>query len=343
MTQITNNAIRMKQINVELIKAALKALPYGTKSTIASATGLSVATCGNILKELLASGEVIETELEQPNGGRPARRFAYNTNYSYIACLYVSTEGGSHSITYAVANTIGEVIEEQSRKRDIIHYDAIDDLIGELTEKYENIKGIGIGIPGVVRQGVIGVCDFKELAGVPLGGRLKEKYGLEINVENDMNAAVYGFYQKQQYEEDKTVAYVILLKDNPPGSGIMADGHILKGNTNFAGEVSFLPFGMSRDDQLDCWNSDTGFIPLAIQTIASLIAVINPETIALTGELITPAKLDAIYNRCLDVIPEEHMPRLMYREKVHDDYMNGLISITLESLTYSLQLVEKRI
>jgi predicted NBD/HSP70 family sugar kinase len=35
-------------------------------------------------------------------------------------------------------------------------------------------------------------------------------------------------------------------KDNFPGAGFIVDGHLLKGNTKFAGEVSFLPFGRLR-------------------------------------------------------------------------------------------------
>ncbi|GIM27885.1 hypothetical protein CPJCM30710_05510 [Clostridium polyendosporum] len=343
MLQITNNTIRVKQINTELVKVALKNLSYGTKLTIANATGLSVATCGNILKELLESGEVLEIELEQPNGGRPARRFVYNANYAFIACLYLKNEGGIYTINYAVTNLIGEIIEEGSKIFNSINYDVIDSLIGELIERYENIKAVGIGVPGVVRQGVIGVCDIKELINVPLGNKLKEKYQLEITIENDMNFTVYGFYKKQNYDRDRTIAIVFFPKGNFPGAGIIVDGHILKGNTKFAGELSFLPLDLSREEQLKRLNSEDGFIPLAVKAIVSIIAIINPETIALTGELFKSDQLDDIYNHCLEIIPKEHMPQIFLRENIHDDYMNGLISITLESLSYNIQLVEKRI
>lgn len=160
MFPISNNALRVKRINIELVKNTLKTMEYGTKSSIASVTGLSVATCGNILNELLQTGEVIETELEEPNGGRPARRYKFNADYSYIVCLYVKTEGGVNSLTYGIANLIGEVIEEKTMILDLIDYDVIDNQIEELIEKHGNIKAIGIGIPGVVHKGVIGVCGF---------------------------------------------------------------------------------------------------------------------------------------------------------------------------------------
>ncbi|MNN79888.1 hypothetical protein D3C81_1965730 [compost metagenome] len=90
-------------------------------------------------------------------------------------------------------------------------------------------------------------------------------------------------------------------------------------------------------------NSAGGFVPLAVKMITSIIATINPVSIALTGELSRTELLDDIYSGCLKDIPREHMPELFIKNSIHDEYLNGLISITLESLTYNLQLVEKRI
>jgi hypothetical protein len=146
----------------------------------------------------------------------------------------------------------------------------------------------------------------------------------------------------QNYDEDKTFAIVTFPKDNFPGAGFIVDGHLLKGNTKFAGEVSFLPFDLTREEQLKQLNSTEGFVPLAIQTITSIIAIIDPVSIALTGELSKPNLLDDIYNGCLKDVPKEHMPEIFVKNDTHDEYMFGLISVTLESLTYNLQLVEKR-
>jgi predicted NBD/HSP70 family sugar kinase len=339
---IVNNTIRVKQVNVELVKTALKALTFGTKLTIANATGLSVATCGNILNELLERGEVIEADLEQPNGGRPARRFMYNANYSYIACIYVSNEGGIYRTIHVVANLTGEIIEENSAEVEIINYEVIDNLIEKLIYNYENIKAIGIGIPGIIHRGVIGAGDIEELVDLPLAARLKAKYNLQITVENDMNLTSYGFYKKQNYDEDKTIAVVIFPMDNCSGAGIIVNGHIIRGNTNFAGEVSYLPFDQSREEQLKQINSADVFFPLMVKAIASIIAIINPETIVVTGGLIRPDMMEDISNACETMIPHEHMPKIIIQENMQSDYINGLVSITLESLTCDIQLIEKR-
>ncbi|TGE34748.1 ROK family protein [Desulfosporosinus fructosivorans] len=342
MIPIINNTIRVKQVNVELVKTALKALTFGTKLTIANVTGLSVATCGNILNELSERGEAIEADLEQSNGGRPARRFMYNANYSYIACIYVSNDGGVYRTTHAVTNLTGEVIEENSAEVEIINYEVIDNLIEKLIYSYENIKAVGIGIPGIIYRGIIGAVDIKELADLPLATRLKAKYNLKVIVENDMNLIAYGFYKKQNYDEAKTITVVNFPKGNGSGAGIIVEGHIIRGNTNFAGEVSYLPFDKSREDQIKQTNSADGCFPLMVKTIGSIIAIINPETIVITGGLIRSNMQEDFSIACRKTIPHEHMPQIIIQENMQEDYINGLVSTTLESLTCDIQLIERR-
>ncbi|MFE7083374.1 ROK family protein [Priestia megaterium] len=331
---MSNNTASLKKMNIGLVKKVVKEVEYGTKSSIAQATGLSVSTCGNILKELLVTGEVLEVSHEESNGGRPARRFKYNKNYGFIGCIYISIKDNTHWVHYRVTNLIGEKIEEEVIISDHITYEVIDNFIENLTKKYTNILAIGIGIPGVVHEGVIGICDISELTNINLGEKLKEKYKIEVTIGNDMNLTVYGIYKRQQYTKETSMAVVTFIEDSFPGAGIIINGHILKGSTKFAGEVSFLPFNLTRDDQLKHLINKEQFIPLAAKTLISIIAIINPQIIALTGELCKPQYIDDIYNSCLQIIPKEHMPNISYIEDTHKDYMQGLIYTALESLSY---------
>jgi predicted NBD/HSP70 family sugar kinase len=344
MNKIVSNNSKVKQLNIELVKDALIELTYATTQTVAKTTGLSIATCGNILNELLESGEVIEVDLEQPKGGRPARRFMYNANYCYVACIYLNYKGGDYKITYAVANLINEIIEEDSVILDDINYESIVGLIDKLIAKHDNIRAVGVGVPAAVCDDVlVGDCEIKGLINFPLGKRLKEKYPINIIVENDMNLKVLGLYKKQNYDKHKNIAVITFPKNSCIGSGIVVDGHVVKGNTQFAGEVSYLPFDISQEELITQLQSVDGFLPIVVKTIVSIIAVINPETIALTGELVRPDMLEDIFNGCLKIIPEKHMPKIIIRENIHDDYINGLISVTIESLTCDFKLVKKRI
>ncbi|SFD78331.1 ROK family protein [Paenibacillus catalpae] len=342
MSSHTHNTVHVKKMNVELVKNTLKAQSICTKASIANLTKLSVATCGTILNELLVNGEIIELEPDKTSGGRPAKQYKYNENFGCAICLLVRTEGGIHSITYSIVNLIGNTIHEASIELPFIDVDAVDQLIDGLISRNENVQAIGIGIPGVVHQGIIGVCDVPDLAGQALGPLMEEKYEIPVTIENDMNMTVYGFYHLQNFEEDKTFAVVTFPKNHFPGAGFIVDGRILTGNTTFGGEVSFLPFGITREEQLRQLHTEEGFVKLAVQTLASIIAIINPVAIAITGELPHESQLQQLYKGCLKDIPEEHMPELMVQNDILREYMKGMVTATLESLTYRLQVIEKR-
>ncbi|WP_084011639.1 ROK family protein [Paenibacillus kribbensis] len=342
MQPVTHNTIQLKKMNVELVKNALKAQEIGTKASIASLTKLSVATCGTILNELVAVGEVIEMESDGASGGRPAKQYKYNADFGCVVCLLVKTEGGIHSISYSIVNLVGETVKETTLELQHIDVEVIDGLIEKLVGENGNVQAIGIGIPGVVHRGVIGVCDVPDLAGKPLGPYFEEKYEVSVTIENDMNMTVYGFYHLQNFEEEKTFAVVTFPKNHFPGAGFIVDGHILSGNTKFGGEVSFLPFGMTREEQLRQLHTDEGFVRLAVNTLTSIIAIINPVTIAITGELPRETQLDELYMGCIKDIPQEHMPQLFIQNDTYREYMKGMVTATLESLTYRLQVIEKR-
>jgi predicted transcriptional regulator len=108
LNQFIHSTSQLKKMNIELVKKVLKAQGIGTKAVIAKMTNLSVATCGNILNELVEIGEVIELEPEESNGGRPALKYKYNANFGYIINMIVSTEGGKQSLSYNVLNLIGD-------------------------------------------------------------------------------------------------------------------------------------------------------------------------------------------------------------------------------------------
>ena len=65
-----------KQMNVDLVRSAIKSVPGNTKAGISAITGLSHATCNSILNELVSLGEVRELEKDTSSGGRPAQLYS---------------------------------------------------------------------------------------------------------------------------------------------------------------------------------------------------------------------------------------------------------------------------
>lgn len=212
MNSITNNTMLVKKMNQEFVRKALKTMKQGTKSMVAQATGLSVATCGNILNELLDTGELLELGIEESSGGRPARLYRYNENFFYIACIIVRAGVKNRSLTHTVVNLAGETIAEGYQENDRVDPALIDHLVDQLIGQFPQIRAVAIGVPGAVHQGVINLSDIKELINVPLEAYIREKHEVEVILENDMNLTVYGFYQKQEYDEEKRLRLRHLLK-----------------------------------------------------------------------------------------------------------------------------------
>lgn len=334
--------MQVKKMNEEIVRQALKLMKQGTKLMVSKATGLSVATCGNLLNELLMKGEITELGLEESSGGRPATVFRYNENFAYIACIIIGVGVGSRSLTFKIVNLLGETIEEGYKEHKQVEPKVIYELVDELIAQFPQINAIGIGVPGAVKQGVINVSEIKEIINIPFEAVIREKHGIEVIMDNDMNFTAYGFYQKQGYEEEVSIAVASFIEGAFPGSGMMIDGHIHRGSTSFAGEIAFLPFGMTQEDQFRQLHDRETFHVIAGHAVASLIAIMNPQTIALTGGLVKPNHLSLITQECLKYIPEMHMPHLTILEHPEEDYMHGLVTMTLQSLSYSLYLVEKK-
>ena len=58
--------------------------PARTRHELSAATGLSAASVTNVVRELIDEGIVIETGLEESDGGRPRAMLGMNPGYGYV-------------------------------------------------------------------------------------------------------------------------------------------------------------------------------------------------------------------------------------------------------------------
>jgi len=101
---------------------------------------------------------------------------------------------------------------------------------------------------------------------------------------------------------------------------VVINGQVLQGASHFAGEVSFLPVPQGNDVPV---------ITKMVNLVRSLVAVINPATIALSGVQISPEVIAEVGRQCLLTIPPQHMPQLVYRQSIQPDYLIGIAELTL--------------
>ncbi|MBU9821149.1 ROK family protein [Rahnella sp. BCC 1045] len=317
----------MKINNVVLVTQALKSLGSATKAEVAAQTGLSIATCGAVLNELRLTREVLALELEESRGGRPAQRYAYNPDYFSVLSLYAQGSDAAAQIIWSVNSATGASLAQGEVRFLPLSLETFYQQIAGLLADYPNIKALGIGLPGVVVKGRVATCDISAFAGVDIEQQLREKFGIYVQADNDMNYTAYGFYRSSCAGETAPVAYI--FKPDVPclGCGMVINGQVLQGASQFAGEVSNLPY------------KDLDKLPVAeemAKVIVSLSAIINPATIALSGPKISDALIPELTQRCQEHIPAQHMPALIYRPSMRQDYLQGITELTLNN--YNLHI-----
>ena len=158
----------VKKLNRQLIRDVMRGGHSYTKADIGRETGLSLATCGTILNEMLQTKEVLEAARQKSSGGRPAVCYQYNKDYYRMIGLYADNGSACGHLGYVVYNALEEVIEEGRENVREVNVESIIQKIDLLMDSYENVRGISIGIPGIVSQGQIKSCDIEslELAGL---------------------------------------------------------------------------------------------------------------------------------------------------------------------------------
>lgn len=339
MSNITNNFIRLREVNSDLVRTVLKKTDSITKARLAEETGLSVATCGNILASMLETGEAVKVRLGISDGGRPPSLFTYNSAFAYTALVFPKSEDGKKHLIHAVVDAKGKTVERGALPVEQADLASIETLVADLASRHVPLKAIALSIPGLIRDGRVGFCDLPELEGVEVKQALENRFGLPVEAENDMNLAALGFSARRRDEDAISVAYLVVPKRICIGAGLVVNGRLLKGHTAFAGELSFLPGGISREKQFSGLSPEEA-LEYTGKLAATVIPVINPSILAVASDLSDSGTLERVRAICLERIPEEHMPKLVARRGIDDDCLAGLALMAMSSLTRGVRLVE---
>jgi glucokinase len=117
--------------------------------------------------------------------------------------------------------------------------------------------GIGVGVPGIVDpvSGRIGdeASHVADLQGQPLASRLAERFGLPAFVDNDVNALALAEHLFGQGQGARSLA--VLASGTGFGTGIVLDGHLVRGAHGFGGEFGHAPV---KFDGRPCWCGGRG-------------------------------------------------------------------------------------
>ena len=230
-----------------------------TRADLARVTGLARSTVAQRVDALLEHGLVYEAGGSTSTGGRPPIVLALNRG----AGVFLAADlGGTHA-RVAVSDLAGTPLAERAADLDIaLGPDAalgwlterFADLLQELGRTREEVRGIGVGVPGPVEFDsgrpvnppiMPGWDDF------PIPEWFAGRYSAPVLVDNDVNIMARG----EHWIHWRATDHLLLVKVGTGiGCGIVADGHIHRGARGAAGDIGHIRATDRTDVVCRCGN-----------------------------------------------------------------------------------------
>lgn len=339
MKNIGGNSLVIKEININLVRKALKSKRKATKQEIANSTGLSIVTVGTVLQHLLEENEVFESELCSSSGGRPAKKYKYNENFALTLIIFPYEMNEKIIINSSIVNLSGKYLYESDLEVKDVDLKIFEDIIELLLKDYPEIQAIGFGHPGIEVDGQIILSDYKMLRETYFTKHFSNLYKLPVIIENDVNAAVIGFGNRKKIDSNNTLVYIYFPDQHPPGAGVFINGKLFKGRRNFAGEIATMPLGITWNK--DLYNSFEDLCEATTKLIVSISSILNPDTVVLNGSFLTSAHIEIISEKCRKSLPKNIVPIIVLSDNFIEDYKNGLAVQALDLLEPEIVLERK--
>ena len=234
-----------------------------SRSELAAALGLAPSTVSLRVQTLIDAGLVTERGDGTSRGGRRPRLLGIDEGSGIVLTVDL---GGGHA-RIGAHSLSGELRETRSIPVALADgpeatLDAVCDDFDELARD-TTIHAIGISLPGPVDIDRGTVTQPSRMPGWPgfrVPDYVRRRYGVPVAVDNDANLAALGEHRAQFGANGHSIT---VKAGTAIGSGIIVDGHIHRGATGAAGDITHTRIDGSGDIPCSCGN--TG----CLETVAS--------------------------------------------------------------------------
>lgn len=323
-----NNSAQIRKENKKAIYRFMLDGEKYTKQQVANGTGLSVATCNTLLNDMQSQGIVSGGNKLPGEVGRSSVLYQIREEHESYLAVHFYIDGEKRVVETIMFSAIGRICSREKQIFEYADYDRLEQTIARVVERTPKIVRIIIGTPSIAENGLIKYCDIPELEKVPLGENLESRFGVPVSMENDMHHKAYGYYKKERNPEE-----VITLGNFPrhvlPGTATIYKGKIIRGANGFAGMTGFLPYDISREEQLTMLEPLT-CVPFIARSVCAIIVLLNPDTIVLTGELINEEVMKSVQDKCMADIPQEYMPAFRIVDNFDEYYLVGMYQLAVD-------------
>lgn len=261
--------------NIDILEILRRFGPI-SRPDISKEMGINVVTISNYIDEFIRKNLVYEKELDESEGGRRPALLELNASAGYAVGVGLNLMNMVGLLLDLKGNIITktQVSRPKPSVREITEcvLEIIREIMRRSKDYLPNIKGIGVGIAGLVnrKDGSIHwpqkMDHYYTYASVdlPLQEMLEKEFNLPILIENDATAACFGEHWLDLERGYKNVLYMF----SGVGCGIMINGEIYTGAQGYAGEVSI--YNYKEQDDFSCkagrdcflkrWEIDLGIV-----------------------------------------------------------------------------------
>ncbi|MBI3315450.1 MAG: ROK family protein, partial [Candidatus Omnitrophica bacterium] len=234
------------------------------KTDISRITQFNIVTVSNYVEHYIDQKLVVEKGLDISSGGRRPELIELNADWGNL----VGVEIGPTHIIAMVSNLTPTIIHKVKMKRPAGHMEVVISeavklvrgVIQESKVPLEKIKGIGLGISGVIDRGAGTIRDTDPLRGKTVGsfatvkGILEKEFRVPVSVGNDASLAALAEKKLSLRIDDENVLYFY----SDVGSGIIANNDLFWGSSWSAGEIQ-LNIDNRENLALQPWIDQTDF------------------------------------------------------------------------------------
>lgn len=240
---LTITAAEMRGINRSAVLETIRHRGPIARTQIAEALQISLPTVIRVVDELITEDLVKPTGDKEWSGGRKRPLLEFNSH----GHLIIGVDMNETRLYGAVADLAGNILTETflpHHARGVESFDflvvIIDQLLQYARTTGKNIRGIGVGAPGITyyEEGVVHWAPTLEWRDFPLKEKLHERFQLPVILDNDVNLSALGEVWFGVGQNCTNLVLVII--GSGIGAGIIIDGGVYRGSHLTAGEIGFL-------------------------------------------------------------------------------------------------------
>lgn len=245
-----------------------------TRTEISKETELNIVTVSNYINSYIQRGLVIEGGLDISTGGRRPVMVELNPKAGFVIGVGLDLFNLVGLLTDLQANVLVRIKKPRPHGSDEVIISAIADVVDELIKKSElepgKIKGLGVGLPGIVDRRVGTIRWPEQMSSIYISAvknMLEQRFSIPTFIENDATVAASG---ERDFELETGVKDILFMYSGV-GCGIIINGQIYHGANGCAGELGIQ--NLSEEEKrrwggFSRWQADLGLVFAAKEVIS---------------------------------------------------------------------------